>query len=263
MIDYINMLELLNNNKYALATTGVWLTKAPKASTFKNTGGTADSINRRVVDITPLSFSDLPESQRISRDAQKVNLQGATISHNLVIKNLADGDVAWNYDFMDPQSHIVDWPVTIIFCGPSATVENIKKHYWDAVSADVRWGEFKNQGSWEQIGDTGTKSGGRIACHMRLYAHIGICNYNSELGQYVIATTHYDKNEGWWWPGRHQVGWSEDAALEIAAKIPSGWWIESAKSPEYDWHNYEGGYWIDNHYYQCDGYITLIHTSKP
>jgi len=195
--------------------------------------------------------------------SQKVGSKDTTISHNLVVKNLADGDVSWNYDFMDQQSHTVDWPVTIIFCGPGATVENIKKHYWDTASADVRWGEFKNQGSWEQIGDTGTKSRGRIACHMRLYAHNGICNDNSELGQYVIATTHYDKNEGWWWPGHHKVGWSEDAAREIAAKIPSGWRIESAQLPKYDWYNYEGCYWVDNRYYQCDGYVTLIYTSKP
>ena len=211
----------------------------------------------------PLPFEDMPNSVPTPKDAQQAGGDGAITSHNLAVKNLADGDASWNYDFIDPEYRIIDWPVTIIFCGSNATIENIKNHYWGEASADTCWGKFKTQNRWERIGDTGTKSAGRTMCHMRLYAHDGICNHNSELGQYVIATTHYDRNEGWWWPGRHQVGWSEDAALEIAAKIPSGWWIESAQLPGLNWGNYEGGYWIDNHYYQCDGYVTLIHTGKP
>ncbi len=185
------------------------------------------------------------------------------MSHNLVQKELPDGDTTWNYDFIEPESHNIDWPVTIVFCGPGATIQNIKKMYWGGAKANTCWGEFKNQGNWEKVGDMGTKSKGRTTCHMRLYAHNGICNNNSKFGQYVLATTHYDKNEGWWWPGRHQVGWSEDAAREIASKIPRNWRVESSRSDEFDWHNYEGGYWEGNHYFQCDGYITLIHTTEP
>jgi len=195
-------------------------------------------------------------------DTQPSGSKDSIGSHNLIVKSFANGDALWNYDFMDMECHMIDWPVTIIFCGSNATIENIKKHYWGKASSDTCWFEFKTQDGQQRFGDTGTKSTGRIMCHMRLYAHNGICNFNSEFGQYVIATTHYDRNEGWWWPGRHQVGWSEDAAMEIASKIPSGWWIEPGQLCGLYWDNYESGYWIDNRYYQCDGYITLIHTDN-
>ena len=209
-----------------------------------------------------LPFVDVLSSVPNPEDAQQVGSNAATRSHNLAVKSFSDGDALWNYDFVDMECNIIDWPVTIVFCGSNATIESINKHYWGKASANICWFEFKTQNGQERVCDTGTKSAGRTMCHMRLYASDGICNHNSEFGQYVIATTHYDRNEGWWWLGRHQVGWSEDAALEIAAKIPSGWWIESAQLPELNWGNYESGYWIDNRYYQCDGYITLIHTDK-
>jgi hypothetical protein len=193
---------------------------------------------------------------------QQVGLRGATGSHNLVMKDVGGGDLSWNYDFQD-QSYAIDWPVTLIFCGPNATVENIKSHYWGSASANTCWGRFYDVGYWEWMWDTGTKSRGITMCHMRLYGHAnpdGHYCYNSQLGKYVIATTHYDRWERWPW---HKVGWSEDSANEVISKRPSGWWLESESTPYYDWHNYEGGYWVDNRYYQCDGIITLIHTAQP
>ncbi len=210
-----------------------------------------------------LPYLDILDSIPTPEDARQVSDSDAIKLHNLAIKSFADGDSLWNYDFIDRECHIVDWPVTIVFCGSNATISNIKKHYWGQASANTCWFEFKTQNIRGRVGDTGSKSTGRTMCHMRLYAHDGISNYNSEFGQYVVATTHYDKNEGWWWLGRHQVGWSEDAALEIAVKIPHGWWIESEYLPNLEWGNYESGYWIENRYYQCDGYITLIHTDSP
>ncbi|MDD5094001.1 MAG: hypothetical protein PHV74_06445 [Dehalococcoidia bacterium] len=181
---------------------------------------------------------------------------GSGARHNLKVIDFEESVYVYNYDFHSREAAAfnVDWPVTIVFVG-NASVSKVKALYW-ADHGEKKSFNFRDGDLSEWLEDEGTKSKGITACHMRLYAANGDYSQNVKLGKCVIGTTHYDKCEGWPWPWRHQVGWSEDAGREVLRIAKKKGYRTVEKM--WNWNNYEEGYWEGNRWYQCDGWVSVI-----
>jgi hypothetical protein len=173
----------------------------------------------------------------------------------------------YNYDF-DSQSAVatnVDWPVDMIFYGNASVSKVYNKINWP-------WG-----GSNEYMlidngsGATWVSAGGRknTLCtdtHFRLYAPAATGYFTDpELGHYVIATMHLDKNECGSTP---TYGWNETAEQNVANRAAQVW---GSRAVHHDATTLPGGTststllnnfnetgWQGNHYFYNDGLPTLV-----
>ncbi len=176
------------------------------------------------------------------------------------------GGKLWvNYDFNSKtiSRTNVDWPIMVIFYG-NATVNKVKGIY----GGITLWGSSKyaayDIGSGTQWdSDRGTKVsvyfGGpdgydSDTLHLRIYAPPSDYFEGSDgWGHYVIASAHFDFNPPW----DSVCGYSEDAehtALAIAAS--------KGYTCYYDWAwiaNYESLRNESNHWWQSDGYVSLVY----
>jgi hypothetical protein len=176
----------------------------------------------------------------------------------------------WNYDgesnFGTPSR---DWPISLIFYGPGADVDNVK------VKINAFNFTFKGGQKWEPFrvdrfaynrldADKGRKKcyNGTVADHVRVYASGSDRLYDPAMpgGYYVVASTHLDKNDP---PcngpqGPQYSGYSERVENRIADYFDPGYYV---RRDFYNLHNYEkrrdvgkGG----NHRWQSDGKATAI-----
>jgi len=177
------------------------------------------------------------------------------------------GGKLWvNYDFLSKSiaQNNVDWPIMIIFYG-NATVNKVKDIYggmtiWGA-SQDAAY-DIGGGTQWDS--DRGTKVsvyfGGpdgydTDTLHLRIYAPSSTDYFDGDggWGHYVIASTHFDFNPPW----DTVCGYSEDCehmALQIAAS--KGYTVY------YDWTyigNPESFRNASNHWWQSDGYVSLVY----
>jgi hypothetical protein len=132
------------------------------------------------------------------------------------------GDTWSNYDLLTQGTSNADWPVDVIFWGNASISKIYNKLGWF----------FPGSNSYAQL-DDGTATGllwvassGRknsicTDTHVRLYADAdGYLTANSNLGNYVIATTHLDKNECSRTPS---YGFNEAAEANLAARAAAVW----------------------------------------
>lgn len=171
-----------------------------------------------------------------------------------------------NYDFLSQsisQSN-VDWPIMIIFYG-NATVNKVKNIYGGITLASTMNAAYDIGSGTQWDTDKGTKVtvtfGGpdgsdSDTLHLRIYAPPGTDYFDGSAGgwgHYVIASTHFDFNPPW----DSVCGYSEDAehrALQIAAG--------QGYSVIYDYayiYNAETLRNVNNHWWQSDGYVSLVY----
>jgi hypothetical protein len=169
-----------------------------------------------------------------------------------------------NYDFRSKsisQSN-VDWPITIIFYG-NATVNKVKDIYGGITIASTMYAAYDIGSGTKWDSDMGTKVtvsfGGpdgydSDTLHLRIYApSTDYFDGSGGWGKYVIASTHFDFNPPW----DSICGYSEDAehrALQIAAG--QGYTVY------YDYtyiSNPESLRNESNHWWQSDGYVSLVY----
>jgi hypothetical protein len=176
--------------------------------------------------------------------------------HNLKVIEIGRSNSAYNYDFhsreVSPSN--VDWPMTVLFT-KNATVSKVKALYWRD-HGEVKWFTCRSGDLWLWSSDEGTKSKGIRACHLRLYANDNDHCYDSQIGKYVIGSTHYDRFEGWPSPWRHTVGWSEEACQEVLSIARRKGYKTIDKM--WNWDNYESGYWEGNRWCQSDGWVSVV-----
>jgi hypothetical protein len=176
------------------------------------------------------------------------------------------GDSYQNYDFNSKTvaDNNVDWPVDLVFWGNASISKVYNKINW-SWSGSTEY-ERVNDGS----GNVWVSSGGRknTICtdtHYRIYApSVGYLS-NSILGHYVIGTAHLDKNECF---GPARYGWNETAEANVAARAAAAWGspavVKNAMSmpdgtPTFLlFRNAQTG-WQGNHYFNNNGYPTLVH----
>lgn len=184
-----------------------------------------------------------------------------------------DDDWFLTYDFESTlaASTNCDWPVTIVFWG-HATVAKVKAAlspslpiYGNPEYARLRDQPLRRRGFvWAT--DRGVKAFSLTkALHMRLYADADGCLSNVTLGDYVIATTHYDLNE---LSSNPTFGMSEEAAAAIEALCVRAYGAEAVAADVLPLANVEpdrveqrandkGG--LESHYWQCDGLASLVY----
>jgi hypothetical protein len=116
------------------------------------------------------------------------------------------------------------------------------------------------------VTDTGVKSFSFTrALHVRLYADGDGCLTNSDWGDYVIATTHYDLNE---LSSNPTFGRSEEAAAALEALCAQVYGSDAVGPDVLPLFNAEpdrveqranskGG--VDSHYWQCDGLASMVY----
>ena len=195
---------------------------------------------------------------------------GATNAMASTAKSLATvtfgGDSYQNYDFNSKNvaANNVDWPVDLVFWGNASIAKVYNKINW-SWSGSTEY-ERVNDGS----GNVWVSSGGRknTVCtdtHYRIYApSVGYLS-NGILGHYVIGTSHLDKNECL---GPATYGWNETAEANVAARAAAVWGssavVKNAMfmpdgTPTFLlFQNAQTG-WQGNHYFNNNGYPTLIH----
>ena len=158
----------------------------------------------------------------------------------------------------------VDWPVDLVFWGNASISKVYNKINW-SWSGSTEY-EQLNDGS----GNVWVSSGGRknTICtdtHYRIYAPSAGYLSNTILGHYVIGTAHLDKNECF---GSSSYGWNETAEAHVAARAATVWGsaavVKNAMfmpdgTPTFLlFQNAQTG-WQGNHYFNNNGYPTLIH----
>ena len=176
------------------------------------------------------------------------------------------GDSFQNFDFESQTvaANNVDWPVDLVFWGNASISKVYTKINWSWSGSSEY--ERINDGS----GNTWVSSGGRknTLCsdtHYRLYAPTAGYLSNNNLGHYVIATAHLDKNEC---VGSTSYGWNETAEANVAARAVAVWgsaavvknaiFMPDGTPTFLLFQNAQTG-WQGNHYFNNDGYPTLIH----
>ena len=182
-------------------------------------------------------------------------------------------DRFWTYDFESSQAVATncDWPVTILFWG-HATVAKVKAALSSSLPiygineyACVSDQRRRKRHPFVWVSDTGVKTISLTkALHMRLYADPDGYLTNAIWGDYVIATTHYDINE---LSANPTSGRSEEAAAAIEAICVSVWGADGVEADVLPLSNVEadrveqrsnskGG--LDSHYWQCDGFASMV-----
>jgi hypothetical protein len=152
----------------------------------------------------------------------------AGTAYNLGAQRL-DSDSFDNYDFQSASvsSTNIDQPVTLFFAN-NADVAKIKSALSGRYlfSGSDQWGRLDNSFGWFYDGDGGRKTGPGCSVwdvHYRPYADPAHSNrmYSPSQGFYVIATTHYDYNEGC----GASYGWNEEAEQDVWATVVGnlGW----------------------------------------
>lgn len=150
------------------------------------------------------------------------------------------GDYQWyNYDFQDQSSYAydnVDWPISVIFYGPGAEVDDAKDLLWFYDIADWQDARYKEDGgSWEWDLDMGRKSalGDSDAWHCRVYAETSgdRCTHDT-WDYYVVGSTHRDYLD---YPSYEYYGDTESANVALCIEV--GWDIIEADL--FDTDNYE------------------------
>ena len=127
---------------------------------------------------------------------------------------MGSGDYVNNYDNRQKFGKVDsrDWPVTLIFYGPNATVGNVRtvlnnlgSHEADATALYMRTNDAVGEGYiWDsEPGNTYDTASGycipgiwKTSWHIRFYADHGYALHNTQFGNYVVATTHQDIHEG-------------------------------------------------------------------
>jgi hypothetical protein len=176
----------------------------------------------------------------------------------------AGGNSWMNYDFNSQSisQTNVDWPITIVFYG-NATINKVKLIFL-GYPGSRKYAAYDSGGGtqWDQDGGTkvwvtfaGPDGSDSDTLHLRYYAPPGTDYFDgtSGWGHYVIASTHFDFNPPW----DTVVGYSEDAA-DMAVKIAAskGYTVYN----DYFWiNNYESLRNESNHWWQCDGYVSLVY----
>jgi len=131
------------------------------------------------------------------------------------------GDTWTNYDLLAKDTTNADWPVDVIFWGNASISKIYSRLGWI----------WPGSNSYMAVGDGSlavpVASSGRknILCndtHVRLYADSDgyLSSATSQLGNYVIATTHLDKNECGRTPS---YGFNETAEANLAARAAAVW----------------------------------------
>lgn len=175
------------------------------------------------------------------------------------------GGKEWiNYDFNSKSISTtnVDWPIMIIFYG-NATVNKVKSIYGGLTLASTKYAAYDIGSGTRWDSDMGTKVsvtfGGpdgsdSDTLHLRIYApSTDYFDGSGGWGHYVIASAHFDFNPPW----DTVCGYSEDAE-HIALQIAAG----KGYTVYYDYYyiyNYEAFRNESNHYWQSDGYVSLVY----
>jgi len=182
-------------------------------------------------------------------------------------------DRFYNYDFRSNGSTSksnVDWPVMIVF-NKNANVNKVKNAFWGSTAIGNNMyarmtDDINAANSWVWDSDRGTKTGactsGQIFRHMRVYGPPdGDRMYNPSWGYYVLATTHYDREECL---STKQFGWSETAE-EYMTKHIENKYIKNVPNPTWsisrdymNLFNPESARWEGNNFWHSDGRATFI-----
>lgn len=169
------------------------------------------------------------------------------------------GDYWYNYDFFG-WDHIgdedyVDHPATIVF-GLYGFKSSVKSGFDDyyPYSGGTIYNALNDGSGWGYDSDSGRKTSWNDldAYHYRLYADDGTSMYNTEWGNWTLATTHWDNL----WAGGG-YGWQEyveDDLCDIADN-DIGW---DVYEDEYYFYNYDDFYTNGLCTYVCDGYASYI-----
>ena len=177
------------------------------------------------------------------------------------------GDTWTNYDLTATSMQSVDWPVDLIFWGNASISKITGKLGWIWPGSTVYARVDDGAGpSW--VGSGGRKNTLCTDTHYRLYAdrdgYLSTAPFGL-LGNYVIGTAHLDRNECF---GTASYGFNEQAEATVAARARRVWGTNAVQEdakvlPDGTLtstllHNQisdqEG-----NHYFDNDGYPTLIH----
>lgn len=149
----------------------------------------------------------------------------------------------YNYDYTStscaPPSTVctnVDWPVTMIFAGPHASVSSVtallkNAGYTSTGSTEYAYVEQSGASTFQRVSSGGPKHfistavhplinapsiGIFSSIHIRLYAPSALGYFAGANGvHYVIATPHFDLNELF----SPTYGWSEVASEQVAADL--------------------------------------------
>jgi hypothetical protein len=156
-----------------------------------------------------------------------------------------------------------DMPVTMVF-GYNASEGKVK----NALSLFYPYGSLNQYGrvrnnssnSLQWIGDGGRKTSvppfRNCDRHYRLYGQNGDRSYTPFFGYYVIATTHFDCNEGY---GDDYYGYNESAAQDVegAVRILTSWTVY----PNLLTMGNTASGWdaAHKHFYQSDGMATYVY----
>ena len=198
----------------------------------------------------------------------------------------------YNYDYTStscaPPSSCtnVDWPVTMIFKGPTTTVASVTQllqnaGYGYTGSTEYAYVQQSGASTYQQVSDGGPKRfistsvhpligappiGAFSSVHIRLYAPTAGFFSGSSGVHYVIGTPHFDLNELL----SPTYGWSEVAAEQVAADLVAANQVSSS-AIAYDsvpLSNPEGTPnptpWLitpredGTHYWQSSGYATVV-----
>ena len=189
---------------------------------------------------------------------------GSTTTNLATVRYGGDSFQNFDFDSKTVASSNVDWPVDLVFWGNASISKVYNKIAW-SWSGSTEY-EQVNDGS----GNVWVSSGGRknTICtdtHYRLYAPAAGFLSNSILGRYVIGTAHLDKNECL---GSASYGWNETAEARVAARAAAVWGSAAVMknamlmpdgTPSFLlFQNAQTG-WQSNHYFNNNGYPTLIH----
>ncbi len=173
-------------------------------------------------------------------------------------------DRFYNYDgeYSGYGGNSIDWPVTMVFYN-NATVDKVKARYWGTTSCGTdMFLAVSDGGGMQWDSDHGTKDGCSNPTqpnvrHMRVYAVTpGDRMYNAAWGYYVLATTHWDKNEFYIWLNVDTYGWSEEIE-EYVTDWAWSWGLSVADDAVY-LGNPENDYWQGKHFYQSNGYASIV-----
>lgn len=176
------------------------------------------------------------------------------------------GDSFQNFDFESQTvaANNVDWPVDLVFWGNASISKVYNKIGW-AWSGSSEYEQLNDGSGSVWVSSSGRKNTLCTDTHFRLYApSVGYLS-NGTLGHYVIATAHLDKNECF---GSSSYGWNETAEATIASRATKLWGSAAVQknaqsmpdgTPTITLFNNAQTGWQGNHYFDNNGYPTLIH----
>ncbi len=204
--------------------------------------------------------------------------------------DLGDGDFVFNWDFVesgDDSIDNVDWGMRFIFTGSYVTTHYVKDKLDGAnnnpaigIPLDALWrgaihaklNDGPNQTGSEWDSDTGIKN--HVSCswnwgHMRVYARSDEGhNYNSTLGNYVVASIHKDYELEPLCNNKYQSYESDEASWLLRidytalSRPPYNW----NTSESFNFRNGSGGqilYLGDvSHKYHSDGWGTRVRVPR-